>query len=509
MASVAATTTSSRPPIGDGCSSATVVQQQQMTELKTEIQEEMPQLTEQELSWLTPQVLRIYVEAREDLDDRVEILREALEWRIDHRELLRSLVCKCCSADPLSHDARCFGTDPDGDLVFMNCFALPRDMDPTGIAEHMTCAFERALKAHSAAKQWTWVIHMHGFGLANLDPRVSVKLLHLLQVAYRGRLKRCIVLDAPRMFGSLWSSVSPFIRAKTAKAISFHTWPAFRGELFETLGPEVATRLSGEIDENKDSFRVKTKTWAPFWAAGCSPEELERERLCAWDTGLATGGSLPSSSPAPGHQGGSWGKRSIPGSHAREFSGSRESTGRKLTASSGGGSPFHSPSLATSDDMFSTSHRYEDVHKGKRALERGGTDRTDESHGSRSGWGTDQMDQETSESSFSRMQPQLPFESRLGFAKVLLEERPADMVCGPLAMACWCAPVPSNGRRMRATAVSFDSSNPSQDQGTPTRRTRGSSWESYYGQPESTSEDLSQKAPLRQTSRYAQRAARW
>jgi hypothetical protein len=235
-------------------------------ELREAIKSEMPELQSQELNWLSKDILEIYVNARPTLDKRVGILKDALQWRIQNRELLSNLVCPRCSKNPLSHDARCFGVDEEGDLVFMNCFALPRDLNPDGIAEHMTCLFESALKKYPRAKQWTWIIDMHGFGVGNLDPRTSIKLLHLLQVAYRGRLKRCVVLDAPLMFSGLWSVVQPFIAERTAKSIAFKTWPDFQEELVETLGKSVSKRVCFEIGENRDSEKVQEKTWTTFWA---------------------------------------------------------------------------------------------------------------------------------------------------------------------------------------------------------------------------------------------------
>merc|ERR1712194_412840 len=131
-----------------------------------------------------------------------------------------ALFCRWCRDNPLSHDARCFGVDGDGDPVFMNCFLLPRQLDPESIYQHMTCLMEKILREYDRAPgeprwcreqlqsssssqylrkkrrwlRWTWVVDLTGFGLKHCDPRTSYKLLKLLQVAYRNRLKRCIVL---------------------------------------------------------------------------------------------------------------------------------------------------------------------------------------------------------------------------------------------------------------------------------------------------------------------------
>jgi len=235
-------------------------------ELAGAIAREVTDLTPQELTWMSPQVLGIFVKARLTLETRIPILRDTLLWRSANRELLGCLTCRRCSENPQSHDARCFGVDPEGDLVFMNCFALAQDTAPSGIEEHMVCLFERALRAYPAAKQWTWIIDMHGFGVGHLDPRTSIALLRLVQVAYRGRLKRCVVLDAPLMFGGLWTVVKPFIASNTAEAIFFDTWPDCRDELLKVLGAPLASRMLSEMEENRDPERAQQKVWTTFWA---------------------------------------------------------------------------------------------------------------------------------------------------------------------------------------------------------------------------------------------------
>lgn len=145
-------------------------EQQSMRKLKQDACTTLP-LTAQEIDWLTDEVLRIYVVARDTHEERLQILtevptphghtetcfllrsspsprpsRQALQWRIEKRELLSNLVCATCARDPLSHDARVFGVDPEGDMVFSNCFALPHDTTADYITDHMVCLFERSLR---------------------------------------------------------------------------------------------------------------------------------------------------------------------------------------------------------------------------------------------------------------------------------------------------------------------------------------------------------------------------
>jgi len=236
-------------------------------ELLAELRNRMPDLSEAEETWMKqPEILEIYLQARSSLTERADIMETALKWRVENRTLLSTLTCPCCAENAWSHDARCFGTDPEGDIVFMNCFALPRNLNPTGVAEHMTCLFERALQRFPKAKKWTWIIDMHGFGVGNMDPRTSIKLLHLLQVAYRGRLKRCIVLNAPFGWGVLWSSIQPFIQEKTASLIQFHVYPKISSDLQQLVGCDLANKLLAEMEENRDYSRARLKSWTTFWA---------------------------------------------------------------------------------------------------------------------------------------------------------------------------------------------------------------------------------------------------
>merc|ERR1719492_732576 len=97
---------------------------------------------------MTDEILGIYVRARQTPEERLAILIPALEWRMANREALESLECPYCAANPLSHDARLFGFDSEGDYVFMNCFELPHDISVDSVTRHMTCLLERSLQEY-------------------------------------------------------------------------------------------------------------------------------------------------------------------------------------------------------------------------------------------------------------------------------------------------------------------------------------------------------------------------
>jgi len=100
---------------------------------------------------------------------------------------------------------------------------------------------------------------MGGFGLKHCDPRTSVALLRLLQVAYRDRLKRCIVLDAPSLFVDwLWLPLknSGVIRPHTASLIEFKPWD-------DVNLSEVTNIKSGADNVNEEESTTLTTTLTP------------------------------------------------------------------------------------------------------------------------------------------------------------------------------------------------------------------------------------------------------
>lgn len=245
-------------------------------------------LTMQEEMWMTEEILGVYIRARGTSAERLRILVEALQWRIAHRETLASLDCPYCMANPLSHDARLFGFDNDGDFVFMNCFALPRDISVDSVTRHMTCLLDRALKefpeapdapfaddGHPKVRQWTYIFDLHGFGMRYYDARVPLRLLELFQVVHRGRLKKMICLDAPFGFGNFFNIVRPFMKPATREKLEFSSWESIRPSLQATIGTSLTAELYDEAIENRDPDSVAVKTWTTFY--GNSLHEAQKQ----------------------------------------------------------------------------------------------------------------------------------------------------------------------------------------------------------------------------------------
>jgi hypothetical protein len=247
-------------------------------------------LNDEEIEWMTPEVLWIFYRARATDGERQSIIKKALNWRIAHRSILCGQEARCCNAcqeNSRSHDARLFGEDADGDHVFMNCFALPRNLAPSAITAHMACLFERALREVPAksstgglnpphVRKWSWVIDLYGFGFRHLDPRTSIRLLELMQVAYRGRLKHMLIVDAPVMFWGLWRAVKSFIKPATADLIEFVEWgPAAVARYRELFGNDISDQLLAEGRENRDTEARAKKKWTTFYAGAA----LERASI--------------------------------------------------------------------------------------------------------------------------------------------------------------------------------------------------------------------------------------
>jgi len=244
------------------------------------------ELTGHEEAWLTDEVLSIYCRARESQEERIELMRGALQWRTENREAIVSKTCPTCDADPLSHDARLFGADVDGDPVMMNCFQLPRDLTPEHLTRHMICLFERTLQefppkqndaldpqdGHLRIRKWTWVIDLYGFGVRHMSPKTTYQLITLLQTAYRGRLKRCLLLDSPMGFETFYENVAkPFMKPATTALIDFVSYADASTRFRELFGDSLADELVREAAENREDEWEK-KTWTTFYGG---PQELK------------------------------------------------------------------------------------------------------------------------------------------------------------------------------------------------------------------------------------------
>lgn len=236
-------------------------------------------LSEHEENWLTEEVLSIYCRARDTQEERIDLMRSALQWRAEHREQITSLVCPTCKADPRSHDARLFGADPNGDPVLMNCFQLPRDLTPQNLNTHMICLFERALRdlpanpnelvspedGHARVRQWTWIIDLYGFGVRHTNPKTSYNLITLLQTAYRGRLKRLVLLDAPTGFAPFYENVAkPFMKPATANRLEFVPLVEAKKRFTQLFEQEMTDALMKEIEENRQED-WENKSWTTFY----------------------------------------------------------------------------------------------------------------------------------------------------------------------------------------------------------------------------------------------------
>merc|ERR1712032_1518867 len=174
------------------------------------------------------------------------------------------------------------------------------DISVDSVARHMTCLLERALNeypsspdalleedGHPKTRQWSFIFDLYGFGLRYYDPRVTMRLLELFQVAHRGRLKKLFVLDAPWVFWSFWQIVRPFMKEETAAKVEFSDWETIGPHFVDQFGDHLAEELLEEARENRDPQRVASKHWTTFY--GASIAEV-RAKTLSCDSGTASGG---------------------------------------------------------------------------------------------------------------------------------------------------------------------------------------------------------------------------
>ena len=150
-------------------------------------------------------------------------LLKTLEWR--HTEEPEKIVCPACKEDPHSHNMRQVGVDAADRPVLYACFSQGINRFNIETTEqHVIQVLETTLASHtdggdgSEVEQWTWVIDFHGFSFRDCDPRSATMAIDLLQ-HYPERLYRVIFLDAPYIFGAVWSAIRSVLDERTAAKV--------------------------------------------------------------------------------------------------------------------------------------------------------------------------------------------------------------------------------------------------------------------------------------------------
>ena len=89
----------------------------------------------------------------------------------------------------------------------------------------------------------------------------------LLKVAFKGRLKRIVVLSAPTSFWATWGAVRTVVDEETDKCIEFLDWPQAPERFRALFGESLAANMLREAEENRDPAQAATKKWQTFYGA--------------------------------------------------------------------------------------------------------------------------------------------------------------------------------------------------------------------------------------------------
>ena len=95
----------------------------------------------------------------------------------------------------------------------------PRSLPPALLQQRPVLSAAAARWTRAQVDQWIWIIDFHGFTLRDCDPRSATMVIDLLQ-HYPERLFRVVFLDAPFIFGALWSAIRSVLDERTAGKVS-------------------------------------------------------------------------------------------------------------------------------------------------------------------------------------------------------------------------------------------------------------------------------------------------
>lgn len=168
--------------------------------------------------WCTAEVLAAFAKASSQ-DTAVKSLAIALNWRQKHRAVLTGAKAPCWQGD-MRVVARAGSGHP---VIFMSMAHQPPASNSASIIEHMAAVLEAACQ-HMNHGAWGFdvVCDCRGFQLSkNLDPRPAIAAMEMLKHAYRGRLRRALVVSAPYAFNGLWHVVKGLLPKPTQEKMLF------------------------------------------------------------------------------------------------------------------------------------------------------------------------------------------------------------------------------------------------------------------------------------------------
>lgn len=200
----------------------------------------------------------------------VKRLQHTIAWQNDvHPE---TVICKACAKDPRSHYMHLVGYCSHNRPVIYSCLALASNRVYEDNKAHMIQTFETAIKCMpEGVEQWVWVCDFHGFGMADINPRLAKTFLDVSAEHYPERLGLFLVVDAPKLFSVLWNAIKYWVDPKTFKKIRFLPFDAdekhlpksqLKAELDQHFESDTVSWILREMTDNRSKSIAKTKVYS-------------------------------------------------------------------------------------------------------------------------------------------------------------------------------------------------------------------------------------------------------
>ncbi|GAB4850180.1 hypothetical protein Ancab_029475 [Ancistrocladus abbreviatus] len=195
-------------------------------------------------------MLRRFLRARDlDVDKASQLLLKCLKWR-------REFVPKGCISESeipneIAHNkALLQGFDKKGCPILLLLGARHfQNQRPRGLDEFKRFTVYVLDKMCSripvGREKFTVIIDLQGWGYSNSDIGGYLASLSILQDYYPERLRKLFMLNAPRIFATVWKIIYPFIDKQTKSKIMFVEKRVLRSTLLEEIEEEQLPQIYG------------------------------------------------------------------------------------------------------------------------------------------------------------------------------------------------------------------------------------------------------------------------
>lgn len=238
-------------------------------------------------------VLLRFLRAREsNLDKAYEMLKNSLHWRRQHH--VDTILEQWNPPDALMeyYPGGWHHHDKDGRPVYyvkigsMDFKGLLKTVGETGFIKQVVSINEEGLKKCIEATDiykkpitnWTLVVDMDGLNMRHLwrpGVRALLKMIELVEANYPETMGQLLIVRSPKVFGVLWTLLSPFINENTRKKFMIYTGDDYQGAggLVDFLPKEYIPQfLDGPCECNIPGGKVVPKTFYKYENIGEASE---------------------------------------------------------------------------------------------------------------------------------------------------------------------------------------------------------------------------------------------